>query len=257
VYVTLLPVILAAGLLAALATGALPPGQGALGLVLLLCPGADRFLPILREMRGRGPALAPIAPDLVERLAQELHDADRASTMGAAPQVFVSWSDIPEAAREGRRVQARGLLGAGWKPPAGPAAGHADHLLLGVLILMLGACWHASRHTSELRALQHQAVQRCASEPGTCPAARACAAAAVKASEAWVVVARFREADRASVAKGGQPVNLAQLQDQERIAKDLELQARAACDPANAHSLVNLPDVALPAGADAGVPDAR
>ena len=81
--------------------------------------------------------------------------------------------------------------------------------------------------------------------------------AAVKASEAWVVVARFREADRASLAKGGQPVNLAQLQDQERIAQDLEGLARVACDPASANGLVNLPDVALPAGADAGVPDAR
>mgnify|MGYP006905632481 CR=1 FL=1 len=150
-----------AGVLAALATGALPADQGIMGLVLLLCPGADRFLPLLREVLGRGPVLAPIAPDLVERLAQALHDAGRAAvegglTVGRGPQVFVGWSDIPEAAREGRRVQARVLLGAGWKPPAGPAAGRADHLLLGVLILMLGACWHASRHTGELRTLQHQ-----------------------------------------------------------------------------------------------------
>lgn len=56
--VTLLPLILAAGLLAAVATGALPFDQGVLGLLLLLCPGADRFLPLLRVVLGRGAAPA-------------------------------------------------------------------------------------------------------------------------------------------------------------------------------------------------------
>ena len=56
--VTLLPLILAAGLLAAVATGALPFDQGVMGLVLLLCPGADRFLPLLREVLGRRHAIA-------------------------------------------------------------------------------------------------------------------------------------------------------------------------------------------------------
>lgn len=246
---TLIPVFLAVALLVAALTGHLPFEQLLAGLGLLLAPGADRFAPLLREVLGRvdrgerrvysvGGA---VNEDLIERLAQALHEAGRAAverglTVGRGPQVFVTWPQISEDAREGRRVQARALLAAGWQPPrAARPALHPGELALFLLALgALGtaACYTASRHTAGLRELQHQAVLRCRASAAACPAARSCAAAAVRASEAWVALARLKEADAKHRAGQGAPVNLVQVVDQEQQAQRLEAEATTACTPA-------------------------
>ena len=56
----------------------------------------------------------------IERLAQELHEAGRAAYEAGATVAqsmraeksfsFIEWDDLTEAAREGRRIQARYLL---------------------------------------------------------------------------------------------------------------------------------------------------
>lgn len=87
--------------------------------------------------------------------------------------------------------------------------------------------------TAEMRELQARSVAWCHKDGRACPAARTCAAHAVKASEAWVAVAAMRKAD-ALAMRGGAPINLAQLKQQEDEALGLSEVARGACDPAQA-----------------------
>jgi len=102
-------------------------------------------------------------------------------------------------------------------------------LLAAAAALIFGGCWAASRHTSDLRALQTAAVQRCRLDDRACPAAHVCTRAAVKASEAWVAYARLRAADKKHAAGDGQPIDLMALSGAEKEANGLEDAARAAC----------------------------
>lgn len=105
--------------------------------------------------------------------------------------------------------------------------------LAGALIATGCTTLSVGLRTAELRELQHRSVEWCRKDSRACPAARSCAAGAVKASEAWVAVAAMRKAD-ALALRGGSPVNLAQLQQQEAEAQGLSEVARCACDPAQA-----------------------
>lgn len=111
-------------------------------------------------------------------------------------------------------------------PQSGPPP--IVNLLLIVTFLTIPACL-ISKHTGVLRTLQAQAAARCSADPRTCPQAHLCAAATVKAGEAWAVVAKARKADKESVARGTPPINLMALQEQERAAQALDDQASAVC----------------------------
>jgi len=62
---------------------------------------------------------------VTEDFAKDLHEAGREAVAQAAtlnPNVqkgFVEWPDLPEHAREGRRIQARYLLAAGYRKVLG------------------------------------------------------------------------------------------------------------------------------------------
>ena len=120
------------------------------------------------------------------------------------------------------------------------------NLLLIVTFLTIPACL-ISKHTGALRTLQAQAAARCSADPRTCPQAHQCAAATVKAGEAWAVVAKARKADKESVARGTPPVNLMALQEQERAAQALDDQASALCKPGIDMAVVLSPQDMAPA----------
>ncbi len=105
--------------------------------------------------------------------------------------------------------------------------------LAGALIATGCTTLSVGLRTAEMRELQTRSVEWCRKDGRACPAARSCAATAVKASEAWVAVAAMRKAD-ALAMRGGEPINLAQLKQQEDEALGLSEVARGACDPAQA-----------------------
>ncbi len=106
-------------------------------------------------------------------------------------------------------------------------------LLLGALALVLTGCY-ASRHTAQLRDLQDQAERWCRRDAAACDAARSCKDAAVSASKAWTKAAEQRVADKEALARGETLASPAALKELETAAKELEVKARTACDPANA-----------------------
>lgn len=115
-------------------------------------------------------------------------------------------------------------------PPQPPRAGTIITSVALLVALGLGwACTGPQTHTSALRSGAERAVKLCQQEAARCPAARACTRAAVRAGDAWVIVARLREADARHRAGSGGPVDLQGLADQERAALALEQEARAAC----------------------------
>lgn len=109
-------------------------------------------------------------------------------------------------------------------------------IILAAVLIAAGCSPLIALRTGEMRAIQSRSVEWCRKDPRACPAARTCAAAAVKASEAWVGAAVMRRADAESL-RGGAPINLAQLQQQEAEANSLDTFARLTCDPANARGI--------------------
>lgn len=83
------------------------------------------------EVSGLNQARASTHTPDVETLAIVLHEAGRAAverglTVGGAPATFIAWAHITEAAREGRRVQARELLSKFHMTPNRGAAAKAE-----------------------------------------------------------------------------------------------------------------------------------
>ncbi len=138
------------------------------------------------------------------------------------------WSTSPAVSSIREKVAAYHQSQGTQPPTAGPPP--IVNLLLIITIASIPACL-ISKHTGALRTLQAQAAARCSADPKTCPQAHLCAAAAVKAGEAWAIVAKTRKADKESLARGGAPVNLMALQEQERAAQALDDQASAVCKP--------------------------
>jgi hypothetical protein len=134
-------------------------------------------------------------------------------------------------------------------------------VLMLVAAISAPACLYVGKHTSALRELQHQAVERCRRDSRACPQAHLCATATVKAGAAWALVAQTRKADAQSAARGGAPVNLMILREQEQAAQDLDVEARRVCPPGASEALRSdmgtapvdmgvkvLPDMAVAAG---------
>ena len=96
--------------------------------------------------------------------------------------------------------------------------------------LALSGCFRVSRHTTDLRLLEHSAMERCARLRTACAAAARCASGTLKAARAWVDVGVRKQADAEAMADGLRPDRALRLA-KETAALRLDEDARLGCAP--------------------------